>query len=207
MERMYAPWRLAFIEGKEGAQLPLPTGCIFCDYPREVGAAGPESISVKAEDGSVVAHDNPHRSAAAFDRARLVLTVRDHAFVILNKYPYTNGHVMVVPRLHTSKMEEMEPDAFASLHALLHETVAAVRKAYAPHGMNIGMNMGRAAGAGIDEHIHYHVVPRWNGDTNFMPVFSDARVISEGITDTYDRLLPLLRTAEDDAERFIPDAT
>ena len=75
-----------------------------------------------------------------------------------------------------------------------------MRKAYAPHGMNIGMNMGRAAGAGIDEHIHYHIVPRWGGDTNFMPVFSDARVINEGIEDTYDRLRPLLRLPADDEE-------
>lgn len=199
MDRMYAPWRLAFIKGQEENPLPLPTGCIFCDYPRPLHGGLQTHFDVPSEDGkSKVRVENAYATKADFDRARLVLTVREHAFVILNKYPYTNGHVMVVPRTHTSKMEELSEEAFAGLHTLLHETVAAVRKAYMPHGMNIGMNMGRAAGAGIDEHIHYHIVPRWGGDTNFMPVFSDARVINEGIDDTYERLLPLLRKPHDD---------
>jgi ATP adenylyltransferase len=198
MDRMYAPWRIAFVEGRQRSELPSPSGCIFCDYPLDLGAAPPAQLEVPEEGGNEHI-DNPHKSRAAWDEARLVVTSREHAFVILNKYPYTNGHIMVVPRKHTHKLEELSPEEFAALHELLHEAVGAVREAYAPHGMNIGMNMGRAGGAGIDEHVHYHIVPRWNGDVNFMPVFSDTRVISEGLDDTYARLIALLRRDEDNA--------
>lgn len=190
MDRMYAPWRLAFIKGQESETIPSPSGCIFCDYPVPVGATPGERES------------GPHGSQATrreWDRARLIVTSREHAFVILNKYPYGNGHVMVVPRMHTHRLEDLSPEAFVSVHELLHETIASVRRAYEPHGMNIGMNMGRAAGAGIDEHVHYHVVPRWNGDVNFMPVLADTKVINEGLGDTWTRLSASLRRPEDDA--------
>lgn len=190
MERMFAPWRLAFVEGRSAKELPLQSGCIFCDYPLDLGLAPPDQVGGEA---------NAHKTRAEWDRARLVVTVREHAFVILNKYPYTNGHVMVVPRKHTDQLESLTSPAFAATHELLHETVAALRDAYSPHGMNIGMNMGRAGGAGIDEHVHYHALPRWNGDVNFMPVFSDVRVISESLDDTYERLAARLRRPEDDA--------
>lgn len=185
MERMYAPWRLAFVKGMEEEVLPSPSGCIFCDYPLPPGASlAPEGVQ----------EPNAQRQ---WDRARLILTGREHCFVILNKYPYQNGHVMVVPRSHTRELESLSSEAFAETTLVLRETIAAVRKAYAPHGINVGMNMGRAAGAGIDEHVHWHVVPRWNGDTNFMPVFSDTRVISEGIDDTWERLAAILRKPEE----------
>lgn len=187
MERMYAPWRLAFIQGEVREELPRPTGCIFCDYPRPIPRGGTSEAEAL-----------PPGSARAWDRARLVVTAREHAFVILNKYPYQNGHVMVVPRLHGQVLEALSPEAFAATGELLRETLAAVRTAYEPHGINVGMNMGRAAGAGIDEHVHWHIVPRWSGDTNFMPVLSDTKVISEGLEDTWERLVPLLRRPEDD---------
>ncbi|MFZ9887838.1 MAG: HIT family protein [Myxococcota bacterium] len=189
MDRMYAPWRLAFIKGQETETLPSPTGCIFCDYPIPFGATLDDGPPPKGLS-------NTRRDR---DRARLIVTSREHAFVILNKYPYGNGHVMVVPRTHTHRLEDLSPSAFAAVHELLHETVAAVRAAYEPHGMNIGMNMGRAAGAGIDEHVHYHVVPRWNGDVNFMPVLADTKVINEGLNDTWTRLCATLRRPSDDA--------
>lgn len=184
---MYAPWRLAFIKGMETNELPCPTGCIFCDYPLLPGG----------QPAAALAAARP-ASRRHWDRARLILTSRAHCFVILNKYPYQNGHVMVVPRAHTRELESLTSDAFAETTEVLRETLAAVRQAYAPHGLNVGMNMGRAAGAGIDEHVHWHVVPRWDGDTNFMPVFSDTRVISEGIDDTWDRLAAILRRPEED---------
>lgn len=190
MDRMYAPWRLAFVKGQEQAAVPSPSGCIFCDFPLRLGEAPPARV---ADD------DNPHTTRRAWDEARLVVTVREHGFVILNKYPYTNGHVMVVPFVHTQRLEELAREQFQGVHDLLHETVSALRTAYAPHGMNLGMNMGRAGGAGIDEHVHYHAVPRWNGDVNFMPVFGDTKVISEGLDDTWRRLTALLRRPEDDA--------
>lgn len=187
---MYAPWRLAFIKGQERAAIPCPSGCIFCDYPLPLGQQPPSQIGAEA---------NVHTTRRAWDEARLIVTVREHAFVILNKYPYTNGHVMVVPFTHTQRLEELPRERFQALHELLHETVAAVRQVYGPDGMNIGMNMGRAGGAGIEEHVHYHVVPRWHGDVNFMPVFGDTKVISEGIDDTWRRLAFVLRRPEDDA--------
>lgn len=190
MDRMYAPWRLAFVKGQEQQAIPSPTGCIFCDYPLRLGEQPPAQVGEAP---------NAHATRRQWDEARLVVTVREHAFVILNKYPYTNGHVMVVPFAHTQRLEDLTREQFIGLHDLLHETVGALRQAYAPHGMNIGMNMGRAGGAGIDEHVHYHAVPRWNGDVNFMPVFGDTKVISEGIDDTWRRLAALLRRADDDA--------
>lgn len=180
---MYAPWRLAFLKGEELDQdpIPSPSGCIFCDYALAPGLAPP--------DGS---------ARRAWDRRRLVVTVREHALVILNKYPYGNGHVMVVPRLHGDQLEALSPAAFAGVHELLHETIAALRDVYRPHGINIGMNMGVAAGAGLASHTHYHALPRWRGDVNFMPVFGDTKVISEALGDTWERLAERLRKAEDD---------
>jgi ATP adenylyltransferase len=170
---MYAPWRLAFLRGQARDDIPAPTGCIFCDYPKT------------AED------------QRAWDKRRLVVTQREHAFVILNKYPYTNGHVMVVPRAHVDQLEALDDVAYAALQALLRETIAAVRESYLPAGMNIGMNMGEAAGAGIAGHIHWHALPRWRGDVNFMPAIADTRVISEALNDSWDRLASILRTEGD----------
>jgi ATP adenylyltransferase len=187
MDRMYAPWRLAFLKGQhvDDVPIPSPSGCIFCDYPLAPGAAPPP--------GDI---DVDRR---AWDRRRLVVTVREHAFVILNKFPYGNGHVMVVPRAHGDRLEALGEEAFLGVHQLLRETIAALREAYRPAGMNVGMNMGEAAGAGIAEHAHYHLLPRWKGDVNFMPVFADTKVISEALLDTWERLVERLRRPEDDA--------
>jgi ATP adenylyltransferase len=184
MDRMYAPWRLAFLKGEETDKdpIPCPSGCIFCDYPIAPGAPAPDGTARRE-----------------WDKRRLIVTTRAHAFVILNKYPYGNGHVMVVPRRHGDALEALSHDERHNLHELLTETVGAVREQYRPHGINVGMNMGEASGAGIAGHIHYHVLPRWRGDVNFMPVFSDTKVISESLTDSYDRLAAKLRRAEDDA--------
>lgn len=183
MDRMYAPWRLAFLKGQhvDAEPIPSPSGCIFCDYPLALGA--------------VPADGTPRR---AWDRRRLVVTARAHAFVILNKFPYGNGHVMVVPRRHGDRLEALDEQAFLGVHELLHETIRAVRESYGPAGLNIGMNMGEAAGAGIAEHAHYHVLPRWKGDVNFMPVFAETKVISEALEDTWERLAARLRRPEDD---------
>jgi ATP adenylyltransferase len=170
MDRLWAPWRLKFIEGKEPAPVATGTGCIFCDFPRS--------------HGSPV--DDTH------DRERLIVHARPHAFVIMNKYPYSNGHVMVVPRRHTHELDRMPPQEFQALQELLAETVAAVRTAYNPEGLNIGMNLGRAGGAGIADHLHWHIVPRWVGDTNFMPVLAGTKVISEALLDSYERLRRVL---------------
>lgn len=183
MDRMYAPWRLAFLKGqhRDEEPIPCPSGCIFCDYPLPPGAPPP--------DGS---------TRRAWDRRRLVVTVREHAFVILNKFPYGNGHVMVVPRRHGDRLEDLEEAGFVAVHALLRETLAAVRSSYSPEGINVGMNMGEAAGAGIAAHAHYHVLPRWRGDVNFLPIFAGTKVISEALEDTWERLAAVLRRAGED---------
>ena len=121
-------------------------------------------------------------------RAALILWESPHAVVMLNKYPYASGHLLVAPRAHAGDPTDLDAADFAALATVLQRAVRLVRDEYRPDGMNIGMNLGRSAGAGIAEHFHWHVLPRWNGDTNFMPVFGDVRVIPEHLQATYDRL-------------------
>jgi len=180
MDRMYAPWRLAYVKGAAAEDVvPSPSGCIFCDYVLPPGVAPPaDSVDVDRR---------------AFDRRRLVVTVRERAAVILNKFPYGNGHVMVVPRAHVEHLDELADDDFLATQALLKETIAAVRAVYRPDGVNVGMNVGAAAGAGIAAHCHWHVLPRWRGDVNFLPVFSDVKILNEALSDTWQRLSERLR--------------
>ncbi len=156
MEHLWAPWRLAFIEGDD-----KPQGCIFCVFPKE-----------------------------GRDRERLILARSQHAFVILNKFPYNNGHLMVVPNRHVSDFAELPEDEFVDVQRALRTSVGVVREVYGPDAMNLGMNMGRAAGAGIADHLHWHVVPRWTGDVNFMPVLAETRVIPEHLDSTWARMRP-----------------
>jgi ATP adenylyltransferase len=124
-----------------------------------------------------------------------VLERRELAFVTLAKYPYNPGHLLVLPTRHVGDLEEIKPDESAELAELLRRSVAALREASEPHGFNIGLNLGRAAGAGIPDHVHWHVVPRWSGDTNFMPVVGQTRVLPELLEQTYERLAPRFRPA------------
>jgi len=141
----------------------LAAACIFCAFP----ADGPAQF-----------------------RKHQILCATDHAFVMMNKYPYNNGHVMVIPRAHAAEPSQLDGHAWAVLSELLRSSVAAVKLALNAQGLNVGMNLGRVAGAGIDQHLHWHIVPRWNGDTNFMPVVADVKVMSEHLEGTYERLLP-----------------
>lgn len=111
--------------------------------------------------------------------------------VILNKFPYNNGHTMIIPHSHTGELADLKPQVFDDLHKLLKKTYEVLRQVYDPQGLNIGMNLGRVAGAGIVDHLHYHLVPRWKGDSNFMPVIGGTKVISESLEQTYQKLLPL----------------
>jgi ATP adenylyltransferase len=134
-------------------------GCIFCDKPQE-----------------------------AEDRQNLILYRGKNAFVICNAFPYNNGHLMVVPYKHTSSMDELDDATALETWKLLALCRRALSKAFNPDGFNIGINLGRVAGAGIDTHLHVHIVPRWNGDCNFMPVIGDTKVISQSLEDAYDAL-------------------
>ena len=110
--------------------------------------------------------------------------------MMLNKFPYNNGHLMVIPRAHVAEPSLLTVVENAALGELLRKTTAILKEAIHAHGFNIGMNLGRVAGAGIEQHCHWHVVPRWNGDTNFMPVVGEVKVMSEHLQGTYERLLP-----------------
>jgi ATP adenylyltransferase len=122
--------------------------------------------------------------------AENVLVMRDLGYVVLNKFPYNPGHLVIVPTRHVGDIEELTPEENAELQALLQRSVHALREESDPQGFNIGMNLGRVGGAGIPDHLHWHIVPRWPGDTNFMPVIGQTRVLPELLADTYRRLAP-----------------
>ncbi len=134
-------------------------GCIFCDKPGE---------------------DR--------DEENLILYRGEHNFIIMNAFPYNNGHIMVVPYQHTATLSGWQPEERQEMMEMADLAVELLRKTMRPDGFNLGINMGLVAGAGVADHIHLHVVPRWNGDTNFMPVLSDTRVISEALRATYGKL-------------------
>jgi ATP adenylyltransferase len=129
--------------------------------------------------------------AGSDDEATLILARGGQAFVILNAYPYNPGHLMVATNRHTGEFEELTADELADAGALLQHSLRALRESSSPDGFNVGMNLGRVAGAGIPGHLHWHVVPRWNGDTNFMPVVGVTKVLPELLSETYARLKPL----------------
>ncbi|MGH2924180.1 MAG: HIT family protein [Solirubrobacterales bacterium] len=157
-ERIWAPWRLPYVKD---ASKDDEQGCIFCAFPGE---------------------DPSH------DERNLIVHRGERCFVILNKFPYTNGHLMVAPYEHIAHLPEVEPETIAELMALTQEAMGILERIYAPHGYNVGFNQGRVAGAGVEHHIHVHVVPRWGGDTNFMPVLADTRVMPQTLEQSYEAL-------------------
>jgi ATP adenylyltransferase len=135
------------------------TGCVFCDKPRQQR-----------------------------DAENHILWRGDTAFVMLNRYPYNNGHLMIIPHAHVASLTQLSPPQTAELMALTAISEGILQRTLQPHGFNIGLNLGSAAGAGIAAHIHMHVVPRWAGDTNYMTVVGDVRVIPQLLDDTYQIL-------------------
>lgn len=125
--------------------------------------------------------------AADQDRERLVLVKSAHSLIMLNRYPYTSAHLMVATARHTAELDDLADEELLDLMQGVRRARALLRTAVHPDGFNIGINLGKAAGAGVDDHLHIHVVGRWNGDTSFMPVCSDVRVIPEGLMEMYDR--------------------
>lgn len=126
--------------------------------------------------------------AANDDPKYLILFRGKNAFVMLNRYPYTSGHLLVLPFKHVDTYEKLEEATRAEIMELITRATGVIRKVYQPHGFNIGANIGEAAGAGIAPHVHFHIVPRWRGDNNFMSVTGDTRVIPEDLDETYKRL-------------------
>ena len=122
------------------------------------------------------------------DAESLVVGRSEKTFVIMNRYPYTNGHIMVVPVRHTGLFEDLSDEESLELMKLVRLMTSVYKEEFGVDGINVGINMGRAAGAGLEEHVHIHMVPRWFGDTNFMPVVGETRVISEGLIASYEKL-------------------
>ncbi len=123
--------------------------------------------------------------------AEYILCVGQQAYITLNKFPYSNGHLLLVPNAHVASLEDLETNTLTELMTLATRSLAVLRAAYRPDGFNLGANLGQAAGAGIAEHVHLHIVPRWSGDTNFMPIVGETRVLPETLDQTYARLKPL----------------
>jgi ATP adenylyltransferase len=139
-----------------------------------------------ADQGCIFCEKQRHKD----QREALVLTQTKHAVVMLNKYPYNNGHLLLAPKRHESKLDDLPEDEHADLQDALRRSVTIVRAVLKPGGFNLGMNLGKCAGAGVEDHLHWHVVPRWEGDTNFMPVVAETRVMPQHLLDSYDRLKP-----------------
>lgn len=159
MERLWTPWRLAYVTAASHQDVE----CVFCDAQRHAGDAP-----------SLIVHEG--RSC----------------FVILNLYPYNNGHLMVVPRRHVGRLADLTSDEMDELMRLTRASEMALEARYHPHGFNMGLNLGKPAGAGVLDHLHMHVVPRWNGDTNFMTVVGETRVLPEELHVTAAHLAPLV---------------
>lgn len=168
MERLYTPWRRAFIESAASDQAN-PSGCFLCEAPAQPPGQ---------------------------DRQRLLLFRGPRVFVVMNLYPYNSGHLLVAPYQHTGDFAHLEADVARELTETSQQCVAVLSMAYHPEAFNLGMNLGRAAGAGVPGHLHVHVVPRWNGDTSFMPVLGGTKVLPETLEQTYDRLQPLFQQPE-----------
>jgi ATP adenylyltransferase len=134
--------------------------------------------------------------AQSDDRRNTILYRGEHAFVMLNAYPYTSGHLMIAPYRHTAELSDLGDPTLLEVNQLVARAVGWLRSAYKPDGFNIGVNLGSAAGAGIPSHIHWHVVPRWGGDTNFMSTVGEVRVLPQSLEDTYDRIRVIIDAGE-----------
>jgi ATP adenylyltransferase len=158
LDRIWAPWRSEYIASSDSADAQ-PQGCIFCRL-----------------------HSDNN------DEASFIIHRAAHNFIVLNAYPYTSGHLLIVPYEHISELDAAPKETTDELMDLTKRSQTALRDAYQPEGFNMGMNLGRPAGAGIADHIHIHILPRWIGDTNFMTTSGDTRIISEDLRTTYQKL-------------------
>jgi ATP adenylyltransferase len=156
VDRLWAPWRLAYVAAKPPAE---HEACFIC-------------AGLAAED----------------DRGNLIALRTALSVVVLNRFPYNNGHLLVAPRAHKGKVEELSDEEALDLHRTTRKCLGTLDELMSPHGYNVGLNLGKAAGAGLPGHLHWHVVPRWNGDTNFMPAVGETRVISQALEALYDLL-------------------
>lgn len=159
VDRLYTPWRYDYIKGASGEKSGHGTTCVFCSLP----ARGDD------EQAFIL-----HR--AAFN------------FVILNIYPYSSGHLMIVPFEHTADFSRLSKPTADEMFDLARRAHAVLEEVYRPHGFNLGINLGQSAGAGVADHLHMHVLPRWTGDANFMTTVAETRVLPEDLKTTYEKM-------------------
>ena len=182
MDYLWTPWRYAYVtqedtrEARAGVPVALEAWpgdrhCVFCNL-------------IAAADYAIE-HGMP---AEAADRAANIVLRGQSCYICLNAYPYTSGHVMIVPYLHEGSLAALPAESAQEMMALAQRTTRALERAYSPNGVNIGLNLGKAAGAGVDDHLHMHVLPRWFGDTNFMTVTGETRVLPEVLEQSWQRL-------------------
>lgn len=164
MDQLWAPWRMAYIT-KSAAAPAKDDGCFIC-----------------------------RGLAEANDRQNLIVRRDPQSVVVLNRFPYNNGHVLVAPTAHMGRLDELTTEVVLELQTTLSQLVTVYERLMKPEGFNVGLNLGRVAGAGLPGHLHWHLVPRWNGDTNFMTTVGDVRVISQSLEALYDLLAPALAT-------------
>lgn len=153
---------------------------------------------IKEKDASNAVCIFDRGGAAPSDRENLLLRRDLLTIVIMNRFPYTNGHLLVAPVRHIGDIADLTSEENRALMRTITDSVAILRKHYAPDGFNIGLNLGEVAGAGVADHLHFHIVPRWSGDHNFMTVLADVRTIPEHIEQTFDQLLPDFQTLKPD---------
>ena len=171
METIWAPWRLAYVAGDSA----------------KAETAKSESVKKCENDDCFLCRY--FQDDAANDRENLVLLRGENAMVVFNRYPYNNGHLLITPTAHLGDLLEIPIETQAECQQLLAQMVSLLRETIHPDGFNIGLNLGRVAGAGLPGHLHWHIVPRWNGDTNFMPVLGDTKVIPQSLEALYDLLV------------------
>jgi ATP adenylyltransferase len=159
LDRLYTPWRFDYIKGASGEKTGTGSACVFC---------------------TIAARDE--------DEETFILHRAERNFVVLNIYPYTSGHLMIVPFEHTADLPALAKETSDELMDLAKRAQGLLDETYHPHGFNLGMNLGNAAGAGVSDHLHLHVLPRWSGDSNFMTTVGETRVIPEDLRSTYERL-------------------
>lgn len=188
MEYLWTPWRMSYISGPHAHSAGAQSDGTAPDIEGE-------GEDVIAEDGKMVEMESTGcpfcdqiRYPRSHDRRGLVLHRAEHTFVIMNLYPYNTGHLMVVPYKHTANIVSLPPETLSEMMLMAQRLIAVLGEEYHPHGYNMGMNLGIVAGAGVADHLHLHVVPRWAGDTNFMPVVGSTKVLPELLEATYDRL-------------------
>jgi ATP adenylyltransferase len=167
LDPLHAPWRMAYIKSLETKDPVSPTGCFLCD--------------------AVATLDDPDQR-----RQRLVLWHSEHSIVLINKYPYTSGHLLVAPRSHKADLESLTDIELSDLSTQTARCVRLLKAVMNPQGFNVGMNLGRAAGAGLPGHLHQHIVSRWSGDTNFISVIGEVRIIPHAMTELYQQLTTAL---------------